>query len=92
MRAIVGEGVEAMGIIEALLILAMAALDLAVVPGGVRTDQLVADAQFGGGGLEERGKITPGGGETVGELETVVGLYAFSPPGRPVWRTCAQRF
>jgi hypothetical protein len=50
----VSEGVEAVGAVEALLVLPVAALDLAVVPGRVGSDQLVAYAQGSGGGLKER--------------------------------------
>ena len=43
-----------MGTVEALLILPVAALDLAVVPGRVGSDELVGYAQGGGGGFKER--------------------------------------
>ena len=49
----VGEGEEAVGVIEAFLIFAVAALHLAVMARRVRADQLVADAQLGGGDLEQ---------------------------------------
>ena len=39
----IGERVEGMGIIETLLIFAVAALHLAIVPWGVRPDKLVTD-------------------------------------------------
>ena len=50
----VGEGVEAVGAVETLLVLSMTAFDLAVVPGRVGADQFVAYAPGGGGGFKER--------------------------------------
>jgi len=50
----VGEGIEAVDAVETLLVLSVAALDLAVVPGRVGSDQLVAYAQGRGGGFKER--------------------------------------
>ena len=41
----VGEGVEAVGAVETLLVLSMTAFDLAVMPGRVGSDELVADAE-----------------------------------------------
>ena len=42
----VGKGVEAMGVVEATLILPVAAFYLAVVAGRVGTNQLVPNAQL----------------------------------------------
>jgi len=39
----IGERVEGMGVIETLLIFAVAAFHLAVVPRGIRSDKLVTD-------------------------------------------------
>ena len=50
----VGEGVEAVGAVEALLVFPVAALDFAVVSGRVGADQFVAYAQGSGGGFKER--------------------------------------
>ena len=57
-RAEVIEGVEAMGIIEALLVFAVASLNLAVVPGSIGTNQFMTDAEFGSRGLKEGREIT----------------------------------
>ena len=46
------QGIKAVAGIETFLVLAVAALHLAVVAGGVGTDELVADAQVGGCFLE----------------------------------------
>ena len=72
--------------IEAFLILAVAALHLAVVARRVGPDQLVTDAQLGGGFLKQRGQIALTVGEAVGKLETVVRLdtlHFYAPAGVP---------
>ena len=65
--------------IKALLVLPVAALHLAVVAGCVRTDELVADTQFGSSGFKESRQIPFTVGETIGELKSVVGLDTFHP-------------
>lgn len=50
----VGEGIEAVGIVETLAVFPVTAFDLAVVSGRVGPDQLMAYAQVGGGGFKER--------------------------------------
>ena len=74
--------------IEAFLILAVAALHLAVVARRVGPDQLVTDAQLGGGFLKQRGQIALTVGEAVGKLETVVRLDTlhFYAPAQEVRR------
>ena len=49
------ERVKAVAGVEAFLVLSVAAFYLAVVAGRVGADELVADAQFGGGSFEESG-------------------------------------
>ena len=49
----VGERIEAMGIVEALLVFPVAAFYFAVVPGRVGADQFVPYAQVKGGLLEK---------------------------------------
>ena len=49
--------IERMAGIEPFLILTVAALDLAVVSRCIGTNQLVANAQLGGGFLKQRGQI-----------------------------------
>ena len=71
--------VKAVGGIEALLILPVAALHLAVVAGRIGANELVADTQLSGSGLKEGGQIPPAVGETVGEFQAVVGLDALHP-------------
>lgn len=85
----VGQGVESVAGVKAFLVPPVAALHLSVVPGCVGPDQLVPDAQFFGGPLEEGGEIPPAVGETVGELKAVVRLDALhpdSPAGKPLHR------
>ena len=50
----VGKRVEAIGIVEAMLILTVAALYLAIVTGRIGTNQLVPNAQLCSGLLKER--------------------------------------
>ena len=45
--------------IEVLLILMVAAFNLAVVSGGIGADELVTDTQLGGGGLKQRRYLPP---------------------------------
>ena len=74
----VGKGVEAMGVVEATLILTVAALYLAIVTGRVGTNQLVPNAQLCGGPLKERDQFTVGLCKAVGELKPVVSLDTFN--------------
>ena len=66
-----------MVVVEAFLVFAVAAFDLAIVARGVRTDELVKDTKLGGSTLKECRQIALGIGEAVGELEAVVRLNAF---------------
>lgn len=72
-----------MGGIKLLIILSMAAFDLAVVAGCVRPDQLMLDAEDGKLLLKESGTVRTFGQETVGKLGTVVRLDAFDGIGKP---------
>ena len=74
----VGKRVEAIGIVEAMLILTVAALYLAIVTGRVGTNQLVPNAQLCGGPLKERDQFTVGLCKAVGELKPVVSLDTFN--------------
>ena len=74
----VGKGVEAMGVVEATLILTVAMLYLAVVAGRVGANQLVPNAQLCGGPLKERNVLSHGLGKAVGELKPVVSLDTFN--------------
>ena len=74
----VGKGVEAMGVVEAVLILPVAALYLAVVAGRVGTNQLVPNAQLCGGPLKERDQFTVGLCKAIGKLKPVVSLDTFN--------------
>ena len=73
----VGKGVEAMGVVEATLILPVAALHLAVVAGRVGANQLVPNAQLCGGPLKERDQFTVGLCKAIGKLKPVVSLDTF---------------
>ena len=81
------QGKESVRRIEALLILAVAALHFAVVTRCIGANQLVADTQLGGSRLKESGSVLFAGKETVGELNAVVGLNALhsdTPAGVPL--------
>ena len=58
--------------IETLLILAVAALDLAIVARGVGADQLMPDAKRGSSPLKQRRQIALAVGKTVGKFGPVV--------------------
>ena len=68
------QGIERAARVEAFLILAVAALDLAVVAGRVGANELVAAAQPGSGLLKQCRKILLAVGKPVGEFKTVVRL------------------
>ena len=63
--------------IEPLLVLAVAALNLAVVAGRVRTDELVEDAQLSGSFLKQRRQVPFAARKPVGEFKPVVRLDTF---------------
>ncbi len=79
LRTKIGERVEAMRIIEALLVFPVAALYFAVVAGCVWTDQFVSDSKARGGQLKACGQISSAVGKTVGEFESVVCLHTLYP-------------
>ena len=55
----VGKGIEAVGIVEAALIHAVAALYLAIMTGSIWPDQFVPDTHFGSRSLKEGDQLTP---------------------------------
>ena len=63
--------------IEVLLILPVAAFNLAVVSGGIGADELVTDTQLGGSGLKQSREIPLAVGETIGKFKAVIRLDAF---------------
>lgn len=73
------QGVEAVAGVKASLVLPVAALHFSVVAGRVGTDEFVADAQPGSGGLKEGGQIPPAVGKAVGKLKAIVCLDTFHP-------------
>ena len=79
----VGKRVEAMGIVEATLILTVAALYLAIVTGRIGTNQLVLNAQLCSGLLKERDQFTVGLSKAVGKLKSVVSLDTFDGKAVP---------
>ena len=79
----VGKRVEAIGIVEAMLILTVAALYLAIVTGRIGTNQLVPNAQLCGGFLKERDQFTVGLSKAVGKLKSVVSLDTFDGEAVP---------
>ena len=58
-------------------VLAMAALDFAVMAQGIRTNGLVPNAQLGSSLLKQCWQITFAAGEAIGKLGAVVCLNAF---------------
>ena len=70
------EGIECMRGVEFLIVFSMAALDLAVMSGSVRTDQLVTDAELTKGSLKERLTLAAVRSQAVGKLHTVICLNA----------------
>ncbi len=62
--------------IETLLVLTVAALDLAVVPWRIGTNELVSDAQLGSRLFKQRRQISLAARKTVGKLKAVVRLDA----------------
>ena len=79
----VGKRVEAMGIVEATLILTVAALYLAIVTGRIGTNQLVPNAKLCSGPLKERDRFTVGLIKAVGKLKPVVSLDTFDGKAVP---------
>ena len=63
--------------IEALLVLAMAALDFAIMARGIRTNELMPNAQLGSCLLKQCWQITFAAGEAISKLGAVVRLDAF---------------
>ena len=72
----IGERVEGMGVVETFLVFAVAAFHLAVVPWGVRADQLVTDAFAGQRCFKQSRNIALAVREAVGKLKAVVCLNA----------------
>ena len=72
-----------MGIVEAMLTLAVAALYLAIVTGRIGTNQLVPNAQLCSGLLKERDWFTVGFSKAVGKLKSVVSLDTFDGEAVP---------
>ena len=66
-----------MGVVEATLILTVAALYLAIVTGRIGTNQLVPNAQLCSSLLKERDQFTVGLSKAVGKLKPVVSLDTF---------------
>ena len=65
--------------IEALLVLPVAALHLAVVAGCVGTNELVPDAQLGGSGFKQGRQIPSAVRKSVSELKAIIRLNTFHP-------------
>ena len=63
-----------MGTVEALLILSVTSIHLAVAARGIGPDELMPDTELGSGVFKQGGQVPLGVGETVGERKAVVGL------------------
>ncbi len=70
-------------IVEATLILTVAALYLAIVTGRIGTNQLVPNAKLCSGPLKERDRFTVGLIKAVGKLKPVVSLDTFDGKAVP---------
>ena len=70
----VGEGIETVCVVKALLVLTMTAFHLSVVPGSIGADELVANSQLSGCCLKEGFQVALAAGEAIGEFKTVIGL------------------
>ena len=79
----VGKRVETMGVVEATLILTVAALYFAIVTGRIGTNQLVPNAQLCSSLLKERDQFTVGLSKAVGKLKSVVSLDTFDGKSVP---------
>ena len=79
LRTKIGKGKETVGVVETLLVFAMAAFYFAVVAGRVWTDQLVPDPKPCSGQLKACGQVSFAIGETVGKFEAVVRLHTLYP-------------
>ena len=73
------QGIEAVTGIKPFLIFPVSVLHFAVVTWRIGTDELVEDAELGGGSLKQGGQIPLTVGEAVGEFKTVVRLDALHP-------------
>ena len=73
----VSQGEKRVARVEPFLIFPVTALHLAVVPRGVRTNELVADAKFMGSIFKKGGDVPLAVGKAVGKLKAVVGLDTF---------------
>ena len=73
--------------VEAFLVLPVAALHLAVVPGCVWTDEFMPDTQLSGGFLKKSGDISFAVREAISKLKAIIGLnalYTNAPAGIPL--------
>ena len=69
--------------VEAMLILTVAALYLAIVTGRIGTNQLVLNVKLCSGLLKERDQFTVGLSKAVGKLKSVVSLDTFDGKAVP---------
>ena len=98
LRTKIGKGKETMGVVETLLIFAVAAFYFAVVAGRVWTDQLVPDPKACSGQLKACWQVSFAIGVTAGKFEAVVRLHTLYPhaasfePGRPFLQEVGGRF
>ena len=82
--------------IEAFPVLAMAALDFAVMARGLRTNELVPNAQLGSSLFKQGRQITFAAGEAIGKLGAVflsghILFFGFSAGNRPILRMTRNR-
>ena len=65
-----------MRVVEALLVLSMAALHLSIAAGSIGADEPAANSQLSGRCLNEGFRIAPSGRKAIGEFKTVIGPNA----------------
>ena len=68
LRCEISEGIELVGSVEFLIVFAVTALNFAVMPGRIRADEFVPDAELGKCFLKESGTVGFRMVQPVGEL------------------------
>ena len=74
--------------VEALLVLAMAALDFAVMARGIRTNELMPNAQLGSSLFKQCWQITFAAGEAIDKLAAADDARVQSCPGLDFCGAC----
>ena len=73
-----------MRVVEQSLVFSMAAFNLSVMSGSIRTNELVANAEVLRCFLKQSLFIFEAFGETIGEFKAIVSLHAFNLYAKPL--------